>query len=140
MCIFANKKNKVMDKQKLIWLLKDFYHDMRSCDEEQQDNVVEELIEKITDNNNNGWHIQEEDDIYDAVNDWTYYTFICLMKDKTIQEFSGILAECDDGTINRHVDSINDNYSVDDIMFWIEATNLNYDRLSDLAKMQRISG
>lgn len=68
------------------------------------------------------WHLQEKDDIYNAVNDWSGHNFICLMNDGTIQRFSGILDECYDGSINVHIDSLNDEYdnAIDNIIFWIE--------------------
>ena len=71
---------------------------------------------------NTTWHLQEKDNIYDAVNDWGEYNFICLMNDGTIQRFSGTLAECYDGSINVHIDSLNDEYdnAIDNIIFWIE--------------------
>jgi hypothetical protein len=44
------------------------------------------------------------------------------MNDGTIQRFSGTLAECYDGSINVHIDSLNDEYdnAIDNIIFWIE--------------------
>ena len=68
------------------------------------------------------WHLQEKDDIYDAVNDWSVHNFICLMNDGTIQMFSGTRVECNDGSVNVHIDSLNDEYNsaIDNIIFWIE--------------------
>ena len=67
----------------------------------------------------NTWHLQEKEDIYDAVKDWGLYTFACIMKDGTIQRFTGILDE--DGDV--HIDGVNDDYdNVDDIVKWIEVT------------------
>ena len=67
------------------------------------------------------WHLQEKENIYDAVKDWGLYTFACLMKDGTIQKFTGILDEDSEGHINVHIDGVNDDYNnVDDIVKWIE--------------------
>ena len=69
------------------------------------------------------WHLQEKENIYDAVKDWSLYTFACLMKDGTIQRFSGCLAEDCEGHINVHIDGVNNDYdNVDDIVKWIEYT------------------
>ena len=69
------------------------------------------------------WHLQEKEDIYDAVKDWGLYTFACVMKDGTIQEFIGNLDEDYEGHINVHIDGVNDDYdNVDDIVKWIEFT------------------
>ena len=67
------------------------------------------------------WHLQEKEDIYDAVKDWSLYTFACLMKDGTIQKFTGYLDEDCEGHVNAHVDGVNYNYDdVDDIIKWTE--------------------
>ena len=69
------------------------------------------------------WHLQEKEDIYDAVKDWGLYTFVCIMKDGTIQKFIGNLDEDYEGHINVHINGINDDYdNVDDIVKWIEFT------------------
>ena len=69
------------------------------------------------------WHLQEKEDIYDAVKDWGLYTFVCIMKDGTIQKFIGNLDEDYEGHINVHIDGVNDDYdNVDDIVKWIEFT------------------
>ena len=69
------------------------------------------------------WHLQEKEDIYDAVKDCGLYTFACIMKDGTIQRFSGCLDEDCEGHINTHIDGVNDDYdNVDDIVKWIEIT------------------
>ena len=68
------------------------------------------------------WHLQKEEDIYNAVKGWGYYLFVCIMKDNSIQLFSGMNDETIDGHINTHVDGLNDDYDdVDDIVWWIEA-------------------
>lgn len=67
------------------------------------------------------WHLQEKEDIYDAVKDWGLYTFVCIMKDGTIQRFNGNLDEDCEGHINVHINGVNDDYdNVDDIVEWIE--------------------
>ena len=67
------------------------------------------------------WHLQEKEDIYDAVKDWGLYTFACVMKDGTIQKFTGHLDEDSEGHVNVHIDGANDDYdNVDDIVKWIE--------------------
>lgn len=69
----------------------------------------------------NTWHKQSEKDIYDSFNDWSYHTFLCLMDDGSVQKFSGICDECVDGTVNKHIDAIDDEYDdVDKIVYWIE--------------------
>ena len=56
------------------------------------------------------WHLQSKEDIDNVLVDWGLHTFVYLMKDGTIQKFSGIQAECYDGTINKHLDCADDNY------------------------------
>jgi hypothetical protein len=69
------------------------------------------------------WHLQEKENIYDAVKDWSLHTFVCLMKDGTIQRFSGNFDEDYEGHINVHIDGVNGDYdNVDDIVKWIEYT------------------
>jgi hypothetical protein len=69
------------------------------------------------------WHLQEKEDIYDAVKDWSLHTFACVMKDGTIQKFTGILDEDCEGHISVNIDGVNDDYdNVDDIIKWIELT------------------
>ena len=69
------------------------------------------------------WHVQEKEDIYDAIQDWSNHKFVCIMKDGTIQQFNGIRDEDCEGHINVHIDGANDDYdNVDDIVKWIEFT------------------
>lgn len=69
------------------------------------------------------WHLQEKEDIYDAVKDYGLYKFACIMKDGTIQRFNGSLDEDCEGHINAHIDGVNDDYdNIDDIVKWIEYT------------------
>lgn len=69
------------------------------------------------------WHLQEKEDIYNAVKDWSLHTFVCIMKDGTIQRFTGNMDEDCEGHINVHVNGVNDDYDdVDDIVKWTELT------------------
>lgn len=69
------------------------------------------------------WHLQEKEDIYDAVKNWSLQTFVCVMKDGTIQKFTGCMDEDYEGHIGIHIDGVNDDYdNVDDIVKWIELT------------------
>lgn len=71
-----------------------------------------------------GWNINEENDIFDAVKTWDLYRFICIMKDDTIKIFTGIRDETYDGEVITHIDCIDDNYDIDDIVMWIDAPNI----------------
>lgn len=73
-----------------------------------------------------GWNTNEGNDILDAVTTWDRHRFICIMKDDTIQIFTGICDETYDGEIVQHLDCIDDNldYNIDDIVMWIEAPNI----------------
>lgn len=67
------------------------------------------------------WHLQEKEDIYDAVKGWDIHTFVCIMKDGTIQKFTGCRDEDYEGCITTYIDGVNDDYDdVDDIVKWIE--------------------
>ena len=69
------------------------------------------------------WHLQEKEDIYDAVKDWSLHTFACVMKDGTIQKFIGSMDEDYEGHIGVNIDGVNDDYdNVDDIVKWAELT------------------
>ena len=64
------------------------------------------------------WHKQSEDDIWNAINDWKYYVFACLMKDSKLIKFGGLLDENYDGEITPHIDPIMDDecdYDINDI-------------------------
>jgi len=80
------------------------------------------------------WHKQSEEDIDDSFNDWSLHRFVCLMKDGSIQEFTGMLDECYDGSINLHLDCVNDEYDweYDDIIFWIEVPNIKAQKGEDV--------
>lgn len=80
---------------------------------------AETILEK------NIWHRQSEEDIYDAFNDWSLHEFACIMKDGTVQKFTGILDECYDGSINKHVDCGVDGFECDDIEYWLEFPEKN---------------
>jgi len=69
------------------------------------------------------WHLQDKEDIYDAIKDWSVHTFLCIMKDGTTQKFTGNLDEDCEGHINVHIFGDNDKYDdVDDIVKWKEFT------------------
>ena len=80
------------------------------------------FIDTLEVKKNNSQHLQSNEDIYDSFNDWNMHSFICLMNDETVREFTGILAECYDGSINKHIHCVDDDYDweFDDIMYWIE--------------------
>ena len=80
---------------------------------------AETILEK------NIWHRQSDEDIYDAFNDWSLHEFACIMKDGTVQKFTGILDECYDGSINKHVDCGVDGFECDDIEYWLEFPEKN---------------
>lgn len=71
-----------------------------------------------------GWNTNEGNEILDSVESWDQHRFICIMKDDTIQIFTGICDETYDGEIVQHLDCIDDNYNIDDIVIWIEAPNI----------------
>jgi len=80
-------------------------------------NIIDTLEVKDVDT----WHLQEKEDIYDAVKGWDIHTFVCVMKDGTIQKFTGCRDEDYEGCITTYIDGVNDDYDdVDDIVKWIE--------------------
>lgn len=88
-----------------------------------EDNYLLSFLDTLEEKDVDTWHLQEKEDIYDAVKDWSLHTFACVMKDGTIQKFSGILDEDCEGHINVHIDGVNDDYdNVDDIVKWVELT------------------
>jgi hypothetical protein len=69
------------------------------------------------------WHLQEKENIYDAVKDWSLHTFVCIMKNGTIQRFTGNMDEDCEGHINVHINGVSDDYDdVEDIVKWTELT------------------
>ena len=70
------------------------------------------------------WHKQSEDDIWDAINDWGYHVFACLMKDSKLVKFGGLLDENYNGEITPYLDPIMDSddydYNIHDIEMRIE--------------------
>lgn len=66
------------------------------------------------------WHIQTVDDIWDVLYDWGYHKFICVVKNGSVVEFSGLCDETYDGEIIEHLDCIDGDYDSDDIMLWME--------------------
>lgn len=87
-------------------------------------NEVRSFLDTLEVKEINTWHLQKNENIYDAVKDWSLHSFICLMDDGSVQKFTGILSECYDGSVNTHIDATNDEYGVDNIIFWIETPNL----------------
>jgi len=83
---------------------------------------VLEFINSLEMKEVDNWHLQSKEDIDNVLVDWGLHTFVCLMKDGTIQKFSGIQDECYNGTINKHLNCVDDNYEweYDDIVYWIE--------------------
>ena len=87
----------------------------------QEDINIISLLDSLEVKETDIWHLQEKEDIYDAVKDWGLYKFACIMKDGTIQKFTGNLDEDCEGHINVHINGFNDDYdNVDDIVKWIE--------------------
>ena len=82
--------------------------------------MTNEEVKKMT------WQVEAEHSIYNAVNDWDIHRFVCLMKDNTIQFFSGINDETCEGEINTHIDCISDDShdDTDDILMWIEVPDV----------------
>lgn len=82
--------------------------------------MTQEEIKKMT------WQLQVENDIYDAVDGWDYHRFACLMKDNSIQIFTGMRDESDDGEIHVYLDCVENclSYDVDDIVMWIEIPDI----------------
>jgi len=82
--------------------------------------MTQEEIKKMT------WQVEAEHSIYDAVQDWDYHRFVCLMKDNTIQVFSGMNDETYNGEINTHIDCVSDysHYNTDEILMWIEVPGI----------------
>ena len=70
------------------------------------------------------WQNDVDNDIYNAVNDWGGHRFISVMKDNTIQYWSGGLDENYNGEISQCLYCENDEYDSDDIVFWIEVPNV----------------
>ena len=66
-----------------------------------------------------GWQIQAEKDIYYAITPWDLHSFACIMKDGTLQIFTGMCDETDEGEIIYHLDCDRDYYD-GDIVYWIE--------------------
>lgn len=72
---------------------------------------------------------QSSKDIWDEVNDSsTTVTFICVMKDNSIQKFSGFLDENYKGQITPYCVCItSDDYGTDDIKYWGYVPNEIFD-------------
>ena len=66
------------------------------------------------------WNRQDEKDIYDSFDDWNYHQYVCIMKDGQVSIWSAIRDEHYDGSIEKHIYPIEDDYIVDDILYWTE--------------------
>lgn len=98
------------------------YRLQREHDIEVMKNIIS-IINTLEVKEADTWHLQEKENIYDAVKDWSLHTFVCIMKDETIQRFTGNMDEDCEGHINVHVNGVNDDYDdVDDIVKWTELT------------------
>lgn len=78
-----------------------------------------EFVEKHKSECFDEWHKESEESIYNSITDWSIHRFACLMKDNTIQVFSGIQDENYNGEISTHIDNADD-YDTDDIVMWTE--------------------
>ena len=88
-----------------------------------EDNYLLSFLDTLEVKEVDTWHLQENENIYDAVKDWNLHTFACIMKDGTIQKFIGNMDEDYEGHINIYICGANDDYdNVDDIVKWIEFT------------------
>lgn len=76
------------------------------------------------------WKLQSENDIYDSVTDWDYHEYRCIMKDGKEVLANGIADEGFDGHCSTYIDFHEDDYSVDDIVYWCEVPKApNLDKL-----------
>lgn len=78
-----------------------------------------EFVEKHKSECFDEWHKESEESIYNSIMDWSFHRFVCLMKDNTIQVFTGILDENYNGKIATHINNVDD-YDTDDIVMWTE--------------------
>ena len=72
------------------------------------------------------WQLNSDNSIYNAINDWSYHRFVCIMKDNSMRLFSGINDETAEGEINTYLDSIDYTYEweLEDIILWIEVPDV----------------
>ena len=73
---------------------------------------------------NMSWQNNDDNCILNAVVGWNVQRFVCVMKDHTIQTFTSIFDETYDGEIVQHIDCMDDNYGIDDIVMWIEVPEI----------------
>ena len=74
-------------------------------------------------NNNNEWHKQDIDDIYDFITkNWRFKYFICIMNDKSRVTATGNCDEDCNGeiSVNLVFDHNDEKYCFDDIVWWKE--------------------
>ena len=70
--------------------------------------------------NNFVWNKESENSIYDAICDWDYHTFACIMTDGCLVRFSGMWDENCEGERFLHIEDDLDTYEPSDIVMWIE--------------------
>ena len=118
----------LIDKDALVAEIVKMLQEEYPCDNSEQTTgyhcalyELQDFLNTLEVKDVNIWHLQEKENIYDAVKDWSLHTFACVMKDGTIQKFTGNMDEDYEGHINVHIDGNNDDYDdVDDIVKWIE--------------------
>jgi hypothetical protein len=66
------------------------------------------------------WQLQSEKDIYDSIDDWTSKTFLCIMKDGKEVRAYGIMDEGYSGEVSTNLFFEDEDYSEDDVLFWME--------------------
>ena len=70
--------------------------------------------------NNFAWNKESENSIYESIDDLGYHVFACIMRDGTLQKFSGMWDEDYYGMTYIDIGDIGCKYSTDDIVMWIE--------------------
>ncbi len=65
------------------------------------------------------WHLQDDEDIYDSINDWNSHTYLIIMKDGTETKAYGSCDEGLGGMVSTYVDLENEG-EVEDILYWLE--------------------
>ena len=67
-----------------------------------------------------GWYFQDEDNLWHSILDWDFHRFVCVMKDNSIQVFTGSADEDSNGEVHKYVKCDNDDYDIDDVIAWME--------------------
>lgn len=68
------------------------------------------------------WNKQSERDIWDEIEPWDIYYFVCVMSDSSIQIFLGQYDEDSDGHMSKHL-FCEMAYNSEDIVLWMEVEN-----------------